>query len=117
MASAERVLYIGTEQGLYQALPENGGFKPRPAGLQDQGALRSPVVIDRWDPRRMYAATGRGGVFRSEDRGASWRAINEGILYKEAWSLAQHPKSGELVLGTGPSAVFKSNNGGDSWTD
>jgi len=114
---SERILYIGTAEGLYQAAPDNGGYKFRPSGLQDKGALRSPVVIDHRDPRRLYAATSRGGMFRSEDRGESWREINEGILYKEAWSLAQHPTTGELVLGTGPSSIFKSNDGGDSWTD
>jgi photosystem II stability/assembly factor-like uncharacterized protein len=114
---SKRILYIGTAEGLYQAAPDNGGYKFRPAGLQGKGALRSPVVIDRQNSRRMYAATSRGGMFRSEDRGESWREINEGILYKEAWSLAQHPMTGELVLGTGPSSIFKSNDGGDSWTD
>lgn len=61
--------------------------------------------------------TSRGGVFRSEDRGRSWREINEGIVYKETWSLAQHPKTGELVLGTGPTAIFKSSDGGDHWSE
>jgi photosystem II stability/assembly factor-like uncharacterized protein len=114
---SERILYIGTVEGLYQAVPDNGSYKFRPSGLQSQGALRSPVVVDWRDPRRLYAATGRGGVFRSDDRGQSWRAINEGIVYKEGWSLAQHPKTGELILGTGPSSVFKSSDGGDSWMD
>lgn len=118
MASrSERILYIGTADGLYRALPENGGYGFRPSGLQGKGALRAPVVIDRSERRRIYAATSRGGMFRSEDRGETWREINEGITYKEAWSLAQHPETGELVLGTGPSSVFKSGDGGDSWTD
>ncbi|HEY3305584.1 MAG TPA: hypothetical protein VGL70_18830 [Candidatus Binatia bacterium] len=116
-AKSERILYIGTAEGLFQATPENGGYQSRPSGLQGKGALRAPVVIDWHDSRRMYAATSRGGMFRSEDRGATWREINEGIVYKEAWSLAQHPATGELVLGTGPSSIFKSNDGGDSWID
>ncbi|OGQ79385.1 MAG: hypothetical protein A3F90_01450 [Deltaproteobacteria bacterium RIFCSPLOWO2_12_FULL_60_19] len=65
----------------------------------------------------MYAATSRAGVFLSDDRGQTWCEINEGITYKEAWSLVQHPTTGELVLGTGPSSVFKSDDGGDSWSD
>jgi photosystem II stability/assembly factor-like uncharacterized protein len=116
-AKSERILYIGTVEGLYQAEPANGTYKTRSLGLQGQGALRSPVVVDWHDPRRVYAATSRGGVFRSDDRGQSWREINSGVLYKEAWSLVQHPTTGELVLGTGPSSVFKSHDGGDSWVD
>ncbi|HTM07991.1 MAG TPA: hypothetical protein VL754_06345 [Verrucomicrobiae bacterium] len=114
---SERILYIGTDDGLFSAGRENGGYQARPVGLQGKGAIRSPVVVDRNDPRRIYAATGRGGVFVSENRGASWREINEGITYKEAWSLVQHPATGELFVGTGPSSVFKSGDGGESWSD
>ena len=115
--SSERILWLGTEDGLYRAESNGNGYKSHPSGLQGKGALRSPVVIDRSDGRRLYAATGRGGVFRSEDEGETWREINEGVLYKETWSIAQHSKTGELYVGTGPSSVFKSTNGGDAWTD
>jgi hypothetical protein len=115
--SSERILYIGTAEGLYQGEPDNGKYRTRSLGLQNRGALRAAVVIDWRDPRRLYAATGRGGVFRSNDRGQAWHEINEGIVYKETWSLVQHPMTGELVLGTGPSSVFKSSDGGDTWVD
>ena len=62
-AGSERVLYIGTAEGLYQAVPDNGGYRARAIGLQGKGALRAPVVIDWRDPRRIYAATSRAGVF------------------------------------------------------
>lgn len=114
---SDRILYIGTAEGLYQAESAGNGYKARPLGLQGKGPLRAPIVIDHREPRRIYAATSRGGMFRSEDRGQTWREINEGIVYKEAWSLVQDPKTGELILGTGPSSVFKSKDGGDSWTD
>ena len=114
---AERILYVGTAEGLFEVARRNGGYESKPLGLENRGALRAPVVVDWRDRRRLYAATGRGGVFRSEDRGQSWREINQGIVYKEAWSLAQHPKTGELVLGTGPAAIFKSSDGGDRWTE
>jgi photosystem II stability/assembly factor-like uncharacterized protein len=112
-----RILYVGTEDGLYLAEEKGKEYHPHPLALQGKGALRSPVVIDRDDRRRIYAATARGGVQRSEDAGQTWREINNGILYKEAWCIVQHPKTGELVVGTGPSSVFKSADGGDSWVD
>ena len=114
---SDRVLFVGTEVGLYQAQPDGRQYTARALPLQGKGALRSPVLIDRDKPRRLFAATGRGGVQRSDDGGQSWREINDGILYKEAWSIAQHPDSGEIFVGTGPSAVFKSGDGGDHWTD
>lgn len=114
---SDRFLYVGTADGLYQAGSDGNGTKSFPLGLQGKGALRSPVVIDRMDPRRLYAGTSRGGVYRSEERGQTWREINEGIVYKEAWSIVQHPKTGDLYVGTGPSSVFKSTDGGDTWID
>jgi photosystem II stability/assembly factor-like uncharacterized protein len=115
--STDRILYVGTEDGLYLAEPDGKEYKFRPLALQGKGVLRSPVQIDRDNPHRIYAATSRCGMQRSEDGGQSWREINNGILYKEAWCVVQHPQSGELFVGTGPSSVFKSADGGDSWTD
>ena len=33
----------------------------------------------------------KNGFWRSDDGGESWKEINQGILYREAWSLAQNP--------------------------
>jgi photosystem II stability/assembly factor-like uncharacterized protein len=118
MATADDpILYLGTAEGLYLAEKKDHSYDARLLGLKGKGTLRAPVVIDRTDTRRLYAATSRGGVFRSEDRGQTWREINEGVVYKEAWSLVQHPMTGELYLGTGPSSIFKSLDGGDTWID
>ena len=75
-----------------------------------------PIVTDIHNPDRLYAATMRGGVFRSDDRGQTWHEKNAGILYKETYCLVQHPVSGELFLGTGPASVFKSTDSGEKWT-
>ncbi|HWP58505.1 MAG TPA: hypothetical protein VNL14_11495 [Candidatus Acidoferrales bacterium] len=117
LSSSRRILYLGTEDGLYFAEPEDGGFRSRALALQGKGAVRSPVVVDRADPRLLYAGTTRAGVYRSEDAGLTWREINDGIIYKEVWSIAQHPRTGELFAGTGPSSIFKSRDGGDTWID
>jgi len=114
---ADRILYVGTEDGLYLAEPDGHEYRSHPLALHGKGTLRSPVQIDRDDPRCIYAATSRGGMQRSEDGGQSWREINNGILYKETWCVVQHPKSKELFVGTGPSSVFKSADRGDSWID
>ena len=114
----ERVLYIGTNEGLYRA-QGNGGddYAVRQLGLQGQGMFRTPVLIDQEDEARIFAATTRGGMFRSEDRGEHWTEINQGITYKEVWSMLQHPDTGEVIIGTGPASVFKTTNKGESWTD
>lgn len=114
---SDRVLYVGTADGAYLAEPRNGGFEARPMGLQGEGAIRNPIVIDRDDPRLLFAGTSRGGAFRSKDGGQTWQEINQGIVYKELWSLVQQPATGDLYAGTGPTAIFKSADRGDTWVE
>lgn len=81
MAVRDTTLYIGTVAGLFKAELGSGEPRVRPLGLQNRGGLRWPIVIDQRDPRRLYAGTSKGGIFRSEDGGQSWREANEGIVY------------------------------------
>ena len=103
--STDRILYVGTEDGLYLAEPDGKEYKSRPFALQGKGVLRSPVQIDRDNPRRIYAATSRCGMQRSEDGGESWHEINNGILYKETWCVVQHAQSGEQIVGEGRNCI------------
>jgi photosystem II stability/assembly factor-like uncharacterized protein len=132
---ADRLLYVGTWEGLYEARPAGDAYQTRLLGLQSppgpkelwnhhrgvhpagKGAVRCPVVVDRDDTRRLYAGTNRAGVFVSEDAGETWREANQGLVYKEVWSLAQHPLTGDLFVGTGPSALFRSTDRAESWIE
>ena len=38
------------------------------------------LVVNPVTPSTLYAGTFRGGVFKSTDGGASWRAMNAGLL-------------------------------------
>jgi photosystem II stability/assembly factor-like uncharacterized protein len=111
----ERTLLVGTAAGLFEARGNGGSYEMRPLGLQGKGFVA--VIADYKDPRRLYAGTGKGGVFRSEDNGATWQDITGTIIYKPIFSIAQHPRTGELYVGTEPSSVFKSTDGGDTWVD
>ena len=115
--TTDRALYVGTTEGLYHAEPDGVRYEAELIGLQGKGAVRAPLVIDKDDPRRLYAGTNRAGMQRSEDGGKTWREINEGIVYKEIWSAEQHPVTGELVIGTGPATIFKSSDRGDTWIE
>jgi photosystem II stability/assembly factor-like uncharacterized protein len=110
-------LYIGTGRGLFKAEGNGNGFSVTSLGLEDSGGLRCPVLFDKDDPRRMYAGTSRRGVFVSEDGGATWREMNNGLDRREVWWLEQHPRTGELWVGTSPSAVYKSADRGQTWTE
>jgi photosystem II stability/assembly factor-like uncharacterized protein len=114
---SQTTLWIGTGRGLFKAEGNGGGYAVKPMGLQESGGLRCPVVIDKDDPRRLYAGTFKRGVFVSEDGGATWREANSGLDRLEVWWLEQHPKTGELWAGTSPSAMYKSADRGQTWTE
>lgn len=49
------------------------------------------VVFDPSDPNVLYAGND-GGIFRSPDRGDSWKSLNKGLVIAEFEYLAQHPR-------------------------
>jgi photosystem II stability/assembly factor-like uncharacterized protein len=113
---ARRTLYISTERGLMRGRLDRTVENMTLLGLEKYGRIGS-VVVDHRQPQRLYVGTGRGGVFRSDDAGESWREMNEGLYYKEVSSLVQHPVTGELYAGTRPASIFKSSDYGESWTN
>ncbi|MFN0073461.1 MAG: WD40/YVTN/BNR-like repeat-containing protein, partial [Chloroflexota bacterium] len=117
VVATDRLLYIGTERGLFEATPRGDSYEVTRLPLETQGVMRTPIVVDRDDPRRLYAGTTKDGMLVSEDAGRSWREINRGLIYKEVWSIVQHPVTGEIYVGTGPASVFKSTDRGESWQD
>jgi ligand-binding sensor domain-containing protein len=69
------------------------------------------------DPRprgRAWCGTQRGGVFRTDDAGISWRPCGlEGRLIK---SVTASPAEADVIwIGTEPSAVWRSADGGETW--
>jgi hypothetical protein len=108
-------IYVSTQKGIFRGTLGSPVADMVPIGLDGLGTV-SAIVIDHKNPNRVYAATRRGGVFRSDDRGKTWLEKNEGVIYREGWSLAQHPATGVIYLGTGPAGVFKSTDYGDHWT-
>jgi photosystem II stability/assembly factor-like uncharacterized protein len=110
--------YAGTSDGLFfveRGSEGVGKTSARKLGLANLGGFRAPVVVDCADPRRLYVGTSRAGVYRSEDAGETWQEINRGIVYKDIWSLVQHPATGTLYAGASPAGVFRSDDRGDTW--
>lgn len=107
--------YAGTAQGLFLVERTTDGAAARPLSLDGQGGFRAAVLVDCDDSSRLYAGTTRGGMFRSDDGGETWHEINHGILYKDIWSLVQHPRTGTLYVGTSPAGIFRSDDRGDTW--
>jgi photosystem II stability/assembly factor-like uncharacterized protein len=81
---------------------------------------RSPdcLAVDPRDPTRVYCGTARAGLFR----GRNWEPVGPGIDHPMITAVdVAHAEQGAgfgiVYAGTEPSAVFRSDNGGDSWVD
>jgi ligand-binding sensor domain-containing protein len=74
------------------------------------GEIRALTINSRGD---IFAGTFAGGVFRSNDNGGSWTAVNFGLTSRFVYALAINP-SGHIFAGT-DDGVFRSTDTGDSW--
>ncbi|TAN25642.1 MAG: hypothetical protein EPN30_04800 [Actinomycetota bacterium] len=113
-------MLIGTSQGLYaKSLDENTDSASQVAFADNHkyGDIRSPVVCDSEDSKRLYLGTTRSGIWRSDDGGTSWTEINDGLVHKEVWWLAQQAETGHLYAGTGPAGLYKSIDQGRHWEE
>jgi hypothetical protein len=78
------------------------------------------------DPRRVVVAMSTGGVYRSEDAGASWTAANTGIkayFFPDPWpefgqcvhKVARDPSVPERMYLQNHHGVYRSDDDGRSW--
>jgi photosystem II stability/assembly factor-like uncharacterized protein len=85
---------------------------------------RSPVCVAVYtrDPTRLYCGTAAAGLFRSGDSGRNWESVGPGIDHPKVTAVAvgnaeQADGLGIVYAGTEPSAMFRSDTGGDTWLD
>jgi photosystem II stability/assembly factor-like uncharacterized protein len=126
-------LWIGTRKGLF-ALRAGGARRGwKLSGPQFLGHIIHHVVQDPRDPRLLLLAakTGHLGptVFRSHDRGRSWREAAEPPAFRKAgdgedaravqrvfWLTPGHrSESGSWYAGSSPAGLFRSTDGGERW--
>jgi photosystem II stability/assembly factor-like uncharacterized protein len=77
------------------------------------------LAIDPQNPTTVYAGTNQGGVVKSEDGGTNWTMVNSGLTGLRVYILAVDPQNPRtLYAGTAGTnlGLFKSTDGGESWT-
>src|SRR5260370_23814054 len=92
--------------------------------IEEHLAGRSPecVAVDLRGPTRVYCGTAGAGLFRSRDSGRKWEPVGPGIDHPMVTAVVVgHAELangfGIVYVGTEPSAVFRSDSGGDNWVD
>jgi photosystem II stability/assembly factor-like uncharacterized protein len=109
-------VYAGTTEGLYRTL-DAGSHWDR---LTPADVIVNDVYVDPANSNHVLIATDRGGVYRSEDAGATFDASNDGFSARQVIAYAADAQnSGTVYVGvvndktTG--GVFQSTDGGVKW--
>jgi photosystem II stability/assembly factor-like uncharacterized protein len=112
-------LYIGVSNrtggdvsGLYRRAAESDRWTlcDLPSGTHVHA-----VTVDPSDPAVVYAAAS-SGLYRSRDRGKTWRPLIEPDGREQFWSVLIHPSNpGTILAGTAPLGLYRSDDGGETW--
>src|SRR5215469_14567397 len=99
----------------------------RPRWVPGNGGLcLHTVVLDPSEHQRMYVAISAGGVYRTDDGGATWQARNRGICVRHepnrfpefgqcVHKVVLHPSRPERLFLQHHWGIYRSNDHGDSW--
>src|SRR5260370_39947805 len=84
------------------------------------GSQPQCLAVDSLHPEQVYCGTFDQGLWRSRNVGASWEHVGEGIDYEKVLSVAvstleQTGGYGVVYAGTEPSALFRSEDCGNTW--
>jgi photosystem II stability/assembly factor-like uncharacterized protein len=104
-------ILVATGSGVLRCDADRGTMMPA-TGLADHRP--TCLCADAGVPRRAWCGTHRGGVFRSDDAGASWQPVGLGDLRITAIS-ASPVEEGVVLVGTEPSDVWRSDDHGATW--
>ncbi len=83
-------------------------------GLPEKAEIRVLAIYPD-NPQIVYAGT-QDGPYRSADSGDHWERLAFPDPGMVVWSISFHPRNPQILyLGTAPAAVYRSDNGGESW--
>jgi len=112
--TAPQTIFAGTSGGVFKSTDAGSTWSPASAGLPPLSV--SVLVVDPVSARNLYAGMGNE-IYRSTDGGISWASIyrlsNASSVTALAIGAAAPPT---LYAGTSNSGVFKSADGGTTWS-
>ncbi len=121
----ENANFRGPASGIYKSIDGGDTWEPINQGLPtfaESGLSRIGITVAPSLPSRLFAtveARNNGGLYRSDDAGASWYRINDNPLVTQRGSdfaeVKVHPHDPDIVF-TGSIVVWKSTDGGRTFT-
>jgi|GEM_PF-561309 len=130
------VVYAGTNQGggnnsgVYVTTNGGASWTLMNTGITDTKAIQG-IAVNPTNPLIAFITVFDGanpalvGVYKTTDGGNTWAPANSGITNLNILSIAINPLNGNVVYAgsslilpgsTGPSSIYRSNNGGLTWT-
>jgi photosystem II stability/assembly factor-like uncharacterized protein len=111
------VLYTGVDDiGVFKSLDRGATWEQLDLGLEPLQQIRvSAILVDPSDSSIVYAGSGfgPGGLFRTEDAGASWEKVAAVPLMAEA--LAPDPRTPGAVWAAGSPGLYHTGDHGETW--
>jgi photosystem II stability/assembly factor-like uncharacterized protein len=126
----DAALFRSTDAG--QNWEELSGLRKHGSGPKWQpgagGMCLHTIILDPTNPQRIYIAISAAGAFRSDDGGASWKAINRGLRSEFmpdptaevghcVHHVTMHNSRPEVLFMQKHWDVMRSDNAGDSWQE
>ena len=124
----DAALFRSTDAGqTWQELP---GLRGHGTGSRWQpgagGMCLHTIILDPNDPLRIFIAISAAGAFRTDNGGATWRAINQGLRSEYipdptaevghcVHHVAMHPSRPRVLFMQKHWDVMRSDDAGDSW--
>lgn len=131
--SDKDIMYIRTDiGGAYRWNKDNEGWEQMLNWISPENANLigvDGIALDPINPHRIYLALGRrsdgeGGIFRSEDRGETWKKLLdvafEGNGHNARWigeCIAVDPLNSNIIYaGTRKNGLWRSSDDGETWS-
>ena len=83
------------------------------------------ITVDPTDPDVIYAGTMGMGIYKTENKGRTWKKINNGVMLSgqrpTIYDIVVDPKNGDNLYFAGITndygKIYKSTNGGEEWRE
>ncbi len=126
----DAAMFRSTDGGQeWDELPALRQHRTAPAWQPGAGGMcLHTILLDPSNPERIYAAISAAGAFRSDDAGASWKPINQGLRSEGipdpkaevghcVHRLALHPARPDTLFMQKHWDVMRTDDAGESWRE